>query len=127
MLFGGNFYKMKLLSLKIYPTKALLQIIFLCPLFEIKNQNKLITIKIYTHKILLMHLNLLSAKNAGKMGWKSNNKHFSKQMLLFHLILPFILRDVKNCAQFLECYCCFIRYMFSIFIKIIFECYNLLI
>ena len=31
------------------------------------------------------------------MGWKSNiNIHFSKQMLVFHLFLPFILRYVKK-------------------------------
>ena len=39
--------------------KALLQIIFFYPFFEVKNQNKPITIKIHTHKILLMQLNLL--------------------------------------------------------------------
>ena len=62
------------------------------------------------------------------MEWKSNiNVHFSKQILLFHLFLPFILRYVKKCAQFLEYYCYYIPYMFSIFIKIVFECYNLLI
>ena len=41
----------------------------------------LITNKIYTRK----------------MGWKSNeNVHFSKQMLLFHIFLLFILRYVKK-------------------------------
>ena len=35
------------------------------------------------------------------MGWKSNiNIYFSKQILLFHLFLPFILRYVKNVLDF---------------------------
>ena len=62
------------------------------------------------------------------MGQKINiNIHFSKQMLLSHLFLPFILRHMKKLVQFLECYCYYIPYMSSVFIKIIFECYNLLI
>ena len=57
------------------------------------------------------------------MGWKNNiNIQFSKQMLLSHLFLPFIIRYVKKCGQFSECYCYYIPYMFSIFIKIILEC-----
>ena len=64
----------------------------------------------------------------GGMGWKSNIKvHFSKQMLLFHLFSPFILWYEKKYPQFSESYCYNIPYMFSIFIKIIFECHNLLI
>ena len=58
---------------------------------------------------------------------RSIHVHFSKQMLLSHLILLGILRYVKKCAQFLEYYCHYIPYLFSIFIKIIFESYNLLI
>ena len=62
------------------------------------------------------------------MGCKSNiNVHFSEQMLLSHLILPFIVGYVKKCAKFLECYSYYIPYTFSIFVKIGFECYNLLI
>ena len=50
------------------------------------------------------------------MGWKSNSKvYFSKQMLLFHLFLPFILRYVKKRTQFSDCYCFYIPYMFSFF------------
>ena len=50
------------------------------------------------------------------MGWKSNSKvHFSKQMFLFHLFFPVILRYVKKCTQFSECYCYYIPYIFSIF------------
>ena len=50
------------------------------------------------------------------MRWKSNSKvHFSKHTLLFHLFLHFILRYVKKCTQFLECYCFYIPYIFSDF------------
>ena len=50
------------------------------------------------------------------MGWKNNSKvYFSKQMLLFHLFLPFILRYVKKRPQFSECYCFYIPYIFSFF------------
>ena len=63
-----------------------------------------------------------------KNGWKSNiNIYFSKEMLPFHLFLPFILRYVKKCTKCLECYSYYIPYMFSIFIKIIFVWYNVLI
>ena len=55
------------------------------------------------------------------------NIQFSKEILLSHLSWPFIFRYVEKSAQFLEFYCYYMSYMFSIFIKIIFECYNLLI
>ena len=50
------------------------------------------------------------------MGWKSNSKvHFSKQMLLFHLLLPFNLWYVKKFTLFSECYRYCIPYIFSVF------------
>ena len=56
------------------------------------------------------------------MGWKSNeNVHFSKQMLLFHIFLLFILRYVKKCAQFSECIIAIIFYIFSIFINLLID------
>ena len=53
------------------------------------------------------------------MGWKSKSKvHFSKQMFLSHLFLPFILRYVKIV----------IAIIFHIYFQFfIFECYNVLI
>ena len=64
--------------------------------------------------------------DAGKMGCKSDvSTPFSKQMLLFQFFLHFILWYEKKHAQFLDCYCYYIPYMFSIFIKIDFGCYNL--
>ena len=68
------------------------------------------------------------------MGWKSNiNVHFSKQMLhsnfffFFFFFLSFNLSYLKKCAEFLECCCRYIPYMFSILIKALFEYYILLI
>ena len=101
MPFGGNFYlgllKIILQSFLFY-MKKLLKIIFLCPFFEVKNQNEPIAIKIHTHKILLMQLNLLLAIRYRKMGWKSNiNIHLSKQILLF---CPLLLGMWKNVLTF---------------------------
>ena len=57
------------------------------------------------------------------MAWKSKSKvHFSKQMFLSHLFFPFILRYVKKCTQFLECYCYYIPYIFSIFYFWVLQC-----
>ena len=40
---------------------------------------------------------------------KSNSEVYpSKQMLFFHLFLPYILSYVKKCTQSSECYCCFL-------------------
>ena len=122
MLLGGNFYlgllKIILQSFLFY-LKKLLKIIFLCPFFEVKNQNEPIAIKIHTHKILLMQLNLLLAIRYRKMGWKSNiNIHFSKQMFFF--FCPLLLGMWKNVLSF------FRMLLLLIFINIIFECCNLL-
>ena len=59
------------------------------------------------------------------MGWKSNGKvHFSKQMFLFHLFLPFILRYVKKKYSIFKA----LFPLYSIYFQFfIFECYNLLI
>ena len=60
------------------------------------------------------------------MGLESNKCKFFK--LLFHLFSLFIiLTYVKKCTQFLESYWYNISYIFSILIKIIFDCYRLLI
>ena len=54
------------------------------------------------------------------MGWKSNiNIYFSKQILL--------CEKCEKCAQFSERYSYYIPSMFTTSIKIILECYNLLI
>ena len=56
------------------------------------------------------------------MGWKINvNVYFSKQMLLFHLFLPFILWYVKKLLNIQNISA------IPVFMKIRFECYNLLI
>ena len=130
------------------------------PFFEVKSQNEPIpiAIKIHTHNILCS--NLLREKWEGKV---TQAHTFFKTNVTFPSFLPFILKYVKKCAQFSECYCYYVQYvfnfseqkllfhlfcplflgmrknvlnfqnvvimfhMFSIFIKIIFECYNLLI
>ena len=86
------------------------------------NQNEPIAIKIHTQQDFINAAkSLISDKMREIMGLRSNRTgHFSKQMLLFHVFCPL-------CAQFLECYCYYFPYMFLIFVKIIFECYNLLI
>ena len=97
------------------------------PFFEVKNQNEPISIKVHTTQDFINEGKSLIS-NKGKIGWKSNiNVDFSKQMLPFHLFVPFILKYVIKCAQCFECYCYYIPYMFSVFINIIFECYNLLV
>ena len=71
-------------------------------------------------------MSFVSYKMLEKWDGRVTNVHLSKQMFLFHLFLPFILSYVKKYAQSSECYCYYIPYMFSIFINIMFECYNLL-
>ena len=61
------------------------------------------------------------------MGWKSNiNIHFSKQMLVFHLFLPFILRYVKKVPNLQDIIA--IEYNFKFVLNFYHNslCYNLL-
>ena len=107
VLFGGNFYlgllKILLQNFFFY-MKRLCYISSFVSFFEVKSQNEPIATK-NTRKILLMQLKLLLAMRCKKNRMKSNSKvHFSKQMLLFYLFLPFTLRYVKKCIQFSECY-----------------------
>ena len=97
VLFGGNFY-LGLLKTLFYYKK------FFVSYFGGKNLIEPITIKIHTHNILLMQLNLLLEIKSSKNGeWKSYiNIHFSKQMLLFHHFLPFILRYVKKMCSIIR-------------------------
>ena len=113
VLFGGNFYlgllKILLQNFFFY-MKRLCYISSFCVLFWSKKSKWTNSYQKHTHKILLMQLNLLLAMRCKKNRMKSNSKvHFSKQMLLFYLFLPFTLRYVFN------------------FQNVIFECYNLLI
>ena len=133
MLFGGKFLSWLIKNfvtkfLFLYE-KALLQTIFLHLFFEVQNQNEPIAIKIH-HTQDFIHagksLTVLAIRCRKKTVCKTN-VDFSKQMLHFHLFFSFILRYVKKCAQSLEFYCYYIPYIFSVFIKIFFECYNLLI
>ena len=141
MLFGGNFYlgllKIILQNLFFYTKKFCYRssfwFLFCGKISKQTNSYQSTYTQFYEcfiklHKILLMQPNLLLPIRCWENGWKRNvNAYFSKQMLLFHLFLPFILRYAKKCAKYLECYCYYISYMFSIFIKIIFAWYNLLI
>ena len=108
VLFGGNFYlgllKILLQNFFFY-MKRLCYISSFCVLFWSKKSKWTNSYQKHTHKILLMQLNLLLAMRCKKNRMKSNSKvHFSKQMLLFYLFLPFTLRYVKKCIQFSECY-----------------------
>ena len=107
VLFGGNFY-LGLLKILLqnffFIWKGCVTYHLFVSFFEVKSQNEPIATK-NTRKILLMQLNLLLAMRCKKNRMKSNSKvHFSKQMLLFYLFLPFTLRYVKKCIQFSECY-----------------------
>ena len=64
--------------------KALLEIIFLCRFFEVKNQNELIAIKTYIKDFIDAAKFLISGKMQKKWNEKVTNLHFLKQMLLFH-------------------------------------------
>ena len=108
VLFGGNFYVGLLnISYKIYffIWKGCVTYHLFVSFFWSKKSKWTNSYQKHTYKILLMQLNLLLAMRCKKNGMKSNNKvHFSKQMLLFYLFLPFILWYVIKCIQFSECY-----------------------
>ena len=66
----------------------------------------------HTHKILIMQLNLLLAIRRKKKKKSHSKLYFSKQVLLFHLFLFFILMYVK------KVYTQFLLLLYSIYIFI---------
>ena len=74
---------------------------FFVSLFEVKSQNEPIAIKNIPQDFINAASSLISHKMQEKWDGKVTAKvYFSKQMFLFHLFLPFILRYVKNVLNF---------------------------
>ena len=115
MLFGGTFYVglLKILSQNfLFYTERLFYRSSFCVLFWGKKSKWTNSYQKHTHKILLMQLNLLLGIICEKNGMeKLQQGAFFKTNVPFLSFLPFILRYVKKCTQFSECYCYYIPYM----------------
>ena len=92
MLLGGNFYlgllKIILQSFLFY-LKKLLKIIFLCPFFEVKNQNEPIAIKIHAPKNFINAVKSLISDNTwekwdGKIAFFKTNVTFPSFFPLYY-------------------------------------------